>query len=138
MKIVLLNNTLHDGQLYEAGEQDVEDEAAEVMLASGVAYEAGELSPAEQEAEAAAAAKAAAEAADEAIRREAAEAAEKHAPGAVVELSELLDGNIDSVLEMLPTLTDDELQALLVLEQGGKTRKGVIDGIAKEQAERAG
>jgi hypothetical protein len=27
---------------------------------------------------------------------------------------------------------------LLVLEHGGKTRKGVIEGIAAEQAERAG
>lgn len=138
MKIVLLSNTLHDGDLYEAGEQDVADEVAEAMLASGIAYEFGQLSPAERDAEAAAAAKAAADAADKAIRAEAAKAAEATGNAVDSDLAALLDGNVDSVLDALESLSADELDELLDLETGGKTRKGVIEGIEAEQAKRAG
>lgn len=51
-------------------------------------------------------------------------------------LADLLDGNTASIEAALASLTDGELAALLVLEAGGKTRKGVTAAIEAEQLAR--
>jgi len=52
-------------------------------------------------------------------------------------LAELLEGAIPTIVEALPGLKDDDLQALAGLEQAGKDRKGVLEAIAAEQLKRA-
>ena len=45
------------------------------------------------------------------------------------ELPKLLDGSVDDVKASLAGKSQDDLKALLAGEEGGKTRKGVIDAI---------
>lgn len=51
-------------------------------------------------------------------------------------LASILDQSIPAVVEALPALTDADLATLAFLEEGGKTRKGVMQAIADEQAAR--
>lgn len=44
----------------------------------------------------------------------------------------VLDHTAAEIAEMLPSIADDELLALLEAEEGGKTRKGVIAAIKAE------
>lgn len=50
----------------------------------------------------------------------------------------LLDGNAETVIEALPSLSDDELAGLKADETAGKSRKGVLAAIDEEIERRAG
>jgi len=52
-------------------------------------------------------------------------------------LLELLGGSIASVLEVLPAMTDGELEQLAALEAANKGRKGLLEAVAAEQLRRA-
>lgn len=58
-------------------------------------------------------------------------------PAAVGSLLDVLDGSVAEVVEALEGLSDDELDALEAAETAGKTRKGVLGGIAEARLRRA-
>jgi hypothetical protein len=50
---------------------------------------------------------------------------------------ELLDNNVGHVVEALPGLSDEDLDKVEAAENAGKTRKGVLEGIAADRLRRA-
>jgi len=53
-------------------------------------------------------------------------------------LLSLLDQSISEVVDALPSLSDQDIDQLESAENNGKTRKGILEAIAKERLRRAG
>lgn len=71
------------------------------------------------------------------LRSELAPPAAPAGPNLVEQLTPLLDQGIKDIVPQLKDLTFEALDLLEQLEQGGKTRKGVIDAIGAERMRRA-
>lgn len=58
-------------------------------------------------------------------------------PAAESSVADILDGNTESVKAALGGLSNQDLNTLLNLETGGKTRKGVVDALKAEITKRS-
>lgn len=52
------------------------------------------------------------------------------------EVQALTEGTVADIVDMIPSLTEDDLESLAVYEQHGKARKGVLSAIEDELAQR--
>lgn len=52
------------------------------------------------------------------------------------EMQALTEGTVADIVDMIPSLSEDDLESLAVYEQHGKARKGVLSAIEDELAQR--